>query len=267
MLNFKGNLFLTSCTALLIFATLMAVLGVQLHLHLLPHGAFYFTIGWLFFAVVSVCLSARLFVGGFLCGLFGLLIAWRIVAIYGILLFDWFFVPTFLFMLLNFIQCMTQNIKNPARFRHAVSYGGWQLTFIRMYLGLDFIPHFTEKLFAGPTARAGDLQAFISLGIPYPDFFVFLAGLCELAAAISLSMGLMTRLGSLFAAFYLLVATYLGHHFSLGFIWVNHGGGWEFAVMWMLLVLSYAFSNARDFSLDQTLSDRFVLPWFLKKLM
>lgn len=40
-----------------------------------------------------------------------------------------------------------------------------QLAFIRLYIGLDLVPHFTEKLFAGPKTRADDVTSFQELGI------------------------------------------------------------------------------------------------------
>jgi uncharacterized membrane protein YphA (DoxX/SURF4 family) len=44
------------------------------------------------------------------------------------------------------------------------------------------------------------------------------------------------------------------HHFSLGFMWVMPGGGWEFAVLWTMLIFSFAVTGAHAFSLDHIVS-------------
>jgi putative oxidoreductase len=111
------------------------------------------------------------------------------------------------------------------------------------------------------------VNAFIHLGVPAPEFFVILAGLCELGAAIALGLGLMMRIGAIGTVLYLLMATYLGHHFSLGFIWAAPGGGWEYATMWMVLILSFAISGVHRFSIDQYLESYFKLPSFIKKCL
>src|SRR5690606_2068769 len=100
---------------------------------------------------------------------------------------------------------------------------GWQLFLIRVYLGLDIIPHFAEKLFEGSAHRAEVVKAFIDLGISNPTFMVVLAGLLELAISVGFTFGLMTRVAAVGAAIYLVVSTVLGHHFTSGFIWVVPG--------------------------------------------
>jgi putative oxidoreductase len=75
------------------------------------------------------------------------------------------------------------------------------------------------------------------------------------------------RLGAIGAVLYLVIATYLGHHFSLGFIWAGQGGGWEFATMWIILILCFAITGAHQFSIDQRLEDKFKLPKWVKALM
>lgn len=139
------------------------------------------------------------------------------------------------------------------------------MTFIRMYIGFDFMAHATEKLFAGPGPYLGDVQAFIDLHAPMPHTFVMLAGLCEFGAAIAIGLGLFTRLGSICAAIYLLVATLMGGHFGLGFIWANAGGGWEYPALWMAFVLVFAVTGAGPFSMDYLLKKR-LQPggWFYK---
>lgn len=143
----------------------------------------------------------------------------------------------------------------------------WHLSFIRIYVGFDMIAHCTEKLFAGRIPFRADVTAFTQLHVMDPTFFVHLSGLCELAGVISLGLGLLTRVGALGTALYLMIATFIGHHFFKGFIWALPGGGWEYPVMWSVFILSYIVLGADEFSIDGVLDKRFNLPIGLKRLM
>lgn len=143
----------------------------------------------------------------------------------------------------------------------------WHLSFIRLYVGFDLIAHCTEKLFAGRIPFRADVSAFAQLNVMDPTFFVRLSGLCELAGVISLGLGLLTRVGALGSALYLLIATFIGHHFFKGFIWALPGGGWEYPVMWSAFILSYIVLGADEFSIDGVLDKNFNLPIWLKRLM
>ena len=140
-------------------------------------------------------------------------------------------------------------------YHHQVTVFEWQLWFIRLFIGFDLIPHFCEKLFAGSVIRADDIHAFTQLGVPHPLTMVIIAGLMEFGGAFALSCGFLTRLGAICLAIYMLTATYLGHHFSNGFIWASPGGGWEYPVLWTVLILSFAFFGAGDFSLDRSIKN------------
>jgi putative oxidoreductase len=134
------------------------------------------------------------------------------------------------------------------------------LAFIRMYLGFDIAAHAAEKLFGGIMPFDQVVQAFTNLHVPMPVFFVALAGLCEFGAAIALGLGLFTRLGAVCTAVYLLVATMLGNHFSLGFIWANAGGGWEYPVLWIVFTLVFAVTGSGKFSFDDLIRQHRALP-------
>jgi putative oxidoreductase len=270
MKDFYGSGLLTTLSLLILILTFLVVIksyaAITTEMQM-PLIAYNFMLGWLGIAILFVLVSYKEFVVGFLIALFSMLIAWRIGAIYAVnSVMYWLFVSFALF-LLNFLYCVWINLKESHTFLHALSFENWQLVFIRLYIGFDFVPHFTEKLFAGPLPHAADVDSFVKLGVPHPDFFVWLAGFCELGAAIALGLGFLMRLGSLGAVVYLLIATYLGHHFSLGFIWANPGGGWEFAMMWMVLIFSFVLTGSHSFSLDQRLEDWLKLPSFIRKLL
>ena len=143
----------------------------------------------------------------------------------------------------------------------------WQLFFLRIVIGFVFVPHFTEKLFAGPLIRADDIVAFQTLGFSPAVWYVYLAGLIELAISFSIGCGFLTRLGAIIGAIYLLTATYFGHHFNIGFIWASKGGGWEYPVIWTTCILSFACFGADRFSFDQMLKTRYHCPRWIQYLM
>ncbi|MEM9093324.1 MAG: DoxX family protein, partial [Cyanobacteria bacterium P01_F01_bin.53] len=118
---------------------------------------------------------------------------------------------------------------------------------------------------AGP--RSGDIQAFQALGISDPADFVIVAGIIEFSAAIGVGLGLFTRLACISTVIYLMVATVMGHHFTLGFIWASTGGGWEYPVLWSVLILSFVFGGGRWMSLDEVISEHIKLPKWVNVIM
>jgi len=234
----------------------------------MPVIAMGFVILWLFISLgATLALVPRNFVLGYLIGLFALLVGWRIAAIYDVWLVSYPLIGAFISFVLQFFECAKNDLASKRGGPNAagvrLSVAEWHVTFIRLYVGLDLVPHFTEKLFAGPGPHMEDVQAFERLGVASPDFLVWLAGLCELGAAIGIGLGLFTRLAAIGAALYVLIATVLGNHFELGFIWAAAGGGWEYPVMWTVLLLSFAFAGAGRFSLDHVILQNAKLPGWL----
>lgn len=226
----------------------------------------FWMIFWLALALILSFFLNRLFVLSFLSSLFCMVIAWRISGLYAL---HWVVYPLFIVFFLyvaDFFCAVNQN-RHAASVQNRLTPQEWQLTFIRLYIGLDLIPHFTEKLFAGALPRLLDVNAFTLLHVPDPAFFVILAGICEFIGAISFVLGFFLRMGAIFTAVYLFIATWLGHHFLLGFIWAGKGGGYEFPLLWMAMILSFAVVPGQAFSLDTLIKTRFNLPFYLKKLL
>ncbi|MEM8631824.1 MAG: DoxX family protein [Pseudomonadota bacterium] len=203
-----------------------------------------------------------------LLGVFPLLIGWRISVLADLF---WIQVPcvlAFAVFVLLFLLIAVHDLRSepkPGRIKPTLPY--IQLAFIRLYIGLDLVPHFTEKLFAGPATRADDVQAFQQLGVPDPLQFVLLAGVIEFSAAFGVGLGFLTRTACILTVVYLMVATIMGHHFLLGFIWASPGGGWEYPLLWSVLILSFAIGSGRWMSLDEVLSGFLRLPRWVKALM
>ena len=207
----------------------------------------------------------------FLLSTFTMIVSWRISVLINMPVVSYIFLVMFAAKLLNYLLTAYRDIRNHRQMldkkAHHIAAFEWQLLFIRMAIGFDLIPHFCEKLFSGPAARALDIHAFTKLGVPHATVFVFIAGLIEFGGALSLSCGFLTRLGAIGLFTYLMVASYLGQHFSLGFIWASPGGGWEFPVLWSVLVISFAVFGSATFSVDGYLIDNYKLPQWLKFLM
>jgi putative oxidoreductase len=211
-------------------------------------------LGWLIVLIASLSIGFKHAQVGVLCAGLATIAVMRISGIYDLYSLV---IPAIFILILLFITFIVD-------VRDKLSIWESSMSFIRMYLGFDIMAHSAEKLFAGPMPYLGDVQAFVNLHTVSPDALVILAGLCEFGAAIALGLGFLTRLGAICTALYLFIATASGHHFSLGFIWANQGGGWEYPVMWTVFVLVFAVTGGGQYSLDALISKRFHAKWFAK---
>lgn len=267
------NLFFRSVTVLNLVICILAIyysislaLSLQISIFLI-----FFSIVTLFIivhfskksVVLHICLS-----------MFTLLIAWRIAAIsepslpyYVLYLYGIAFVIKLIYLFWLCYQDLHGRQISSALPIQYMNSAQWQLLFIRMYVGYDLVPHFTEKLFAGVGPRAEVINYFASVKLADPFAFVLLAGLIEFGGAFSISCGFLTRTGSIAFVIYLLTATILGGHFSLGFTWANPGGGWEYPMLWGVLILTFAFFAPYKFSIDMYLQRHYKLPNWIKFFM
>ncbi len=127
------------------------------------------------------------------------------------------------------------------------------LTFIRVYVGLMFVPHFGSHILGGPFQFKIYTLYFASLGIPMPAMQVALAGSIELISAVGLTLGLFTRPVALLGSVYLLMSMLLGGHFQIGYVWALPDGGYEFGVFWAAMVAVFAVLGGGANSTDRVL--------------
>jgi putative oxidoreductase len=211
-----------------------------------------------------------LFTAFFLISTFSLLIAMRLASIAGWSYTIFVLTIALVLKILNYVITAHNDLrstkKSHSNIMHNTRYE-WQLFFIRMFIGFDLVPHFTEKLFSGSGPRMDDVAAFTQLGISHAYAFVLAAGLIEFAGAFAIGCGFFTRLGAICLFVYLMVASIMGHHFSMGFIWASPGGGWEYPVLWSTLIISFALFGGSGFSLDHVINDQMRLPRWIKFLM
>lgn len=232
------------------------------------------TISWLVLAILALILNFRSSVYGLLLASFCVLVVIRITGVNEIHSVNITSAIGFACLVVQFFYTAYQNARYGSQTSDADCYIGnqtsayqWHLSFIRLYIGFDLIAHASEKLFSGMTPYTEDVKSFTQLGVDEPELFVLFAGLCEFGGAIAIGLGLLTRLGAILTFTYILVATVLGSHFSIGFIWALPGGGWEYPVMWMTFILSFSVLGAGAFSIDQQLKNHYALPVWVKRLM
>src|SRR5882762_825426 len=124
------------------------------------------------------------------------------------------------------------------------------LTFIRVYLGLMFVPHFGSHILGGPFQFNIYTLYFASLGLHLPAMQVLLAGSVELITAIGLVLGLFTRPVALLGSVYLLMSMLWGGHFQIGYVWALPEGGYEFGVFWAVMITVFAVLGGGRYSVD-----------------
>jgi putative oxidoreductase len=127
------------------------------------------------------------------------------------------------------------------------------LTFIRIYVGLMFVPHFGSHILGGPDQFRIYTLYFSSLGLHLPAAQVALAGSVELITAVGLVLGLFTRPVALLGSVYLLLSMLWGGHFQIGYVWALPEGGYEFGVFWAAMVAVFALIGGGPLSLDSAI--------------
>jgi putative oxidoreductase len=125
------------------------------------------------------------------------------------------------------------------------------LTFIRVYVGLMFVPHFGSHVLGGPDQFKIYVLYFESLGLHMPAIQVVLAGGIELICAIGLTLGLFTRPVALLGSVYLLMSMLWGGHFQIGYVWALPEGGYEFGVFWAAMIAVFAVVGGGPHSVDR----------------
>ena len=127
------------------------------------------------------------------------------------------------------------------------------LIFIRVYVGLMFVPHFGSHILGGPFQFEIYTLYFASLGLHMPAAQVALAGSVELICAVGLTLGLFTRPVALLGSVYLLMSMLWGGHFQIGYVWALPEGGCEFGLFWAVMIAAFAVLGGGRYSVDNTI--------------
>lgn len=150
------------------------------------------------------------------------------------------------------------------------------LSLIRTFVGLNWLTHCTEKLFlshhdAGLVNFFSTVVGPNTIGANIPPhlahYVIIFGGLVELSIALSLGLGLFTRLGAFFAACYLIAAQLMSGHFMVGYTWALPGGGWELCFFFFMVMYPFMLpKTAGPISLDSAYKTHLNNNLLLKRL-
>jgi putative oxidoreductase len=123
------------------------------------------------------------------------------------------------------------------------------ITLLRVATGLIMAVHGSMKLLDIP----GTVQSLGQMGIPYPQYAVYLALAGELLGGIGLAVGLLARVAAFGTLSVMVVA--------IGFVHFGHGllaqkGGWEYPLVLGLVSLFFITHGPGPVSLDAWFSHR-----------
>lgn len=128
-------------------------------------------------------------------------------------------------------------------------------TLLRVAAGAFLVPHGAQKLFGwfGGYGLEATGQFFqTQLGFSNGYLAALGAGSVEFFAGIALAAGLFTRFSAAAIALLLVIASNV--HFGAGFFWTN--GGWEYPILWAILVASFITKGGGRYSADNLLGIR-----------
>ena len=131
---------------------------------------------------------------------------------------------------------------------------GYGLTVLRVFVGIIFAAHGSQKLFGwfGGGGLAGTAQWMESIGLTPGTLMALLSGGTEFFAGLALIVGLLARPAALGLSFTLLVAIF-SVHIHNGLFMANNG--YEFALALLGGTLAVLFEGAGKLSLDRAITD------------
>ncbi|MDX1401254.1 MAG: DoxX family protein [Kiloniellales bacterium] len=121
---------------------------------------------------------------------------------------------------------------------------------LRLAAGLFFVPHGAQKLFGwfdGYGLEATGQYFEQQLGFSNGYLAALGAGSVEFFGGLFLAAGLLTRFSAAATAVLLTVAISL--HLPSGFFWTQ--GGYEYPLLWLILVLTFLVKGGGSYSLDR----------------
>ena len=133
----------------------------------------------------------------------------------------------------------------------------WSYPLIRAATGLILMPHGAQKLFGwfGGHGLEGTGGFFAqNLGLEPGVAWAALVGGTEFFGGLFVALGFLTRPAALGVAIVMAVAV-LAVHLPNGFFAVQ--GGYEYPLLWGLVVLAIAFKGGAEMSLDRAIGREF----------
>jgi hypothetical protein len=128
---------------LMVLSIGMLILVYSAHLILIsmPLTVYLNMLGWLALAILAAYfIKKKQVVIGYLTSLFCMLIAWRLSALYNMDRVSDTLFAAFIIYLMSFISCAYHNVRDALLEEHRIPLAEWQLIFIRLYIGFNFVP-------------------------------------------------------------------------------------------------------------------------------
>lgn len=134
------------------------------------------------------------------------------------------------------------------------SRAGYGLMVLRIFVGIIFAAHGSQKLFGwfGGGGLAGTAQWMESIGLAPGTLMAVLAGGTEFLGGLALIVGLLARPAALGLSFTLLVAIF-SVHISNGLFMANNG--YEFALALLGGTVAVLIEGAGKLSIDRAIAD------------
>ena len=128
----------------------------------------------------------------------------------------------------------------------AVSNADYAALLLRVTTGALFVAHAALKIFV--FTPAGTAGYFASIGLP--GFLAYVTIALELFGGLALIAGFYTRWVSLVLVPVLLGAAWFGHGAN-GFFFSNPNGGWEYPVLWAIVMGALALLGNGAYALSR----------------
>ena len=132
---------------------------------------------------------------------------------------------------------------------------GFVYAWIRFFTGLFLVPHGAQKLFGWFGGNIDGTAGFFSqIGLEPALPLAYLVGVTEFFGGLFVAIGLLTRPAAVAAAVLLLVATF--HvHLGNGYFW--NKGGYEYPLLWAILMIGIFFRGGGELSIDRAIGKEF----------
>ncbi|MDH3670863.1 MAG: DoxX family protein [Gammaproteobacteria bacterium] len=126
---------------------------------------------------------------------------------------------------------------------------------IRFFSGLFLVPHGAQKLFGWFGGNIdGTAGFFAKIGLEPALPLAYLVGATEFFGGLFVAIGLLTRPAAVAAAVLLLVAAFYVH-LGNGYFW--NKGGYEYPLLWAILMIGIFFRGGGELSVDQAIGKEF----------
>jgi putative oxidoreductase len=122
---------------------------------------------------------------------------------------------------------------------------------IRLTVGGQLLVHGIVKLM-GPGVAAFAAGSMARRGIEPALPFAYIVFFNETVGAVCLMLGLFTRVIAAIIAVEFLIVTFVAH-FHNGYGFASPGGGWEYPLMWGLIIFAVSLRGGGPYSLDRVI--------------